>query len=49
MTDDERYIIKANIAHYEAMLKLEIDAEKRSTIQRLLAEAEEVLAADLKG
>jgi hypothetical protein len=49
MTDDERYIIKVNIAHYQAMLKLDIDDEKRSTIQRLLAEAEEVLVADSKG
>ena len=48
MTDDERFIIKVNIAHYEAMLKLRIDDEKRSTVERLLAEAEEVLATDFK-
>lgn len=40
---------KLNIAHYQAMLQLDIDEEKRSAIRRLLAEAEEVLAADLKG
>jgi hypothetical protein len=49
MTNDERYIIKVNIAHYQAMLKLDIDEEKRSTVQRLVAEAEEVLATDLEG
>ena len=46
MTDDERFIIKLNIAHYQAMLKLDIDDEKRSTIERLLAEADDVLATD---
>jgi hypothetical protein len=48
MTSDERYIIKANIAHYQAMLKLDIDDEKRSAVDRLLAEAEEVLTTDSK-
>jgi hypothetical protein len=48
MTNDERYIIKLNIAHYQAMLKLGLDDEKRSAIERLLAEAEEVLKADLE-
>ena len=46
MTDDERYIIKLNIAHYQAMLKLGIDDEKRATIEQLLAEARDVLAED---
>jgi hypothetical protein len=46
MTNDERYIIKLNIAHYQAMLKLDIDDEKRSAVEQLLAEAEEMLAAD---
>ena len=46
MTNDERYIIKLNIAHYQAMLKLDLDDEKRSVIEQLLAEAEEVLAAE---
>ncbi len=49
MTNDERYIIKANIAHYDALLKLDIDDEKRSMVEQLLAEAKEVLAADLEG
>ena len=48
MTNDERFIIKLNIAHYQAMLKRDIDDEKRSTVARLLAEAEEVLATDFK-
>jgi hypothetical protein len=48
MTNDERYIIKLNIAHYQAMLKLGIDDEKRSVIERLLAEAEEVLTTASK-
>ena len=38
MTNDERFIIKLNIAHYQAMLKLNIDDDKRSTVERLLAE-----------
>ena len=48
MTDDELYIIKLNIAHYQAMLKLDIDDEKRSMVEQLRAEAEELLATDLK-
>jgi hypothetical protein len=48
MTDDDRFIIKLNIAHYQAMLKLDIDGEKRSTVERLLTEAEDVLATDFK-
>ena len=48
MTNDERYIVKLNIAHYQAMLKLDIDDERRSVVERLLAEAKEVLAEDFK-
>jgi hypothetical protein len=48
MTNDERVIVKLNIAHYQAMLKRDIDDEKRSTVARLLAEAEEVMATDFK-
>ena len=48
MTDDEQFIIKVNIAHYQAMLKLHIDDEKRSMVERLLAEAEEAMAMDSK-
>lgn len=33
-------IIRMNIAHYRALLKRDIDDEKRSTVERLLAEAE---------
>ncbi len=46
MTNDERYIINLNIAHYQAMLKLGLDDEKRATVERLLAEAKNVLAED---
>lgn len=48
--DDKRRAvhIKLNIAHYQAMLKLDVDDEQRSTVARLLAEAEEVLATDFK-
>jgi hypothetical protein len=48
MTDDERFIIKLNIAHYQAMLKLDINDLKLSTVERLVEEAEEVLATDFK-
>jgi hypothetical protein len=48
MTNDERFIIKLNIAQYQAMLKLDIDDERRSTAARLLAEAEQALARDFK-
>ncbi|HYM71482.1 MAG TPA: hypothetical protein VET89_00775 [Stellaceae bacterium] len=47
MTTDELYIVKTNIANFQAMLKLDISDEKRFIIKRLLAEAEEELA-DLK-
>jgi hypothetical protein len=46
--DDELFIINGNIAHYEAMLKLDIDDEKRLTVERLLAEAKADLAAASK-
>jgi len=46
MTNDELNTIKANIAHYQAMLKLALDGEKRSAVERLLAEAEDILASD---
>jgi hypothetical protein len=48
MTNDERFIINLNTAHHQAMLKRDIDDEKRSTVVRLFAEAEEVLATDFK-
>jgi hypothetical protein len=38
-------IIKLYIAHYSAMLKLNIDDAERSIVERSLAEAEEVLEA----
>lgn len=44
MKDEDPFIIKMNIAHYQAMLKLDLDTKKRSIIERLLAEAN----ADLK-
>jgi hypothetical protein len=38
MTEDP-YVIRANIANYEAQLRLDLDDRKRATIRRLLAEA----------
>ena len=37
---EEPIIIQMNIAHYGALLKLELSAEKRSVVERLLAEAQ---------
>lgn len=47
MTEDHN-IIRMNIAHYRAMLTLDIDAQKRSVVERLIAEANDelVLATD---
>jgi hypothetical protein len=42
---DESKIIRMNIAHYEAMLKLDMNNDKRSVVQRLLVQAKESLAA----
>jgi len=36
-------IIRMNIAHYQAMLQLNMNAEKRTMIERLLTEAESAL------
>ena len=48
MTEDELYIIEANIAHYQRLLKTAaLDDETRSIVQKLLAEAQEQLAMDL--
>jgi hypothetical protein len=33
-----------NIAHYQALLKLNMDAGKRSVVERLLSEARDELA-----
>lgn len=38
-----------NIARYRAMLSFNMDAEKRSLVERLLAEAEENLALATDG
>jgi len=40
MREEDPFIIRMNIAHYETMLKLDIDARKRSAVQRLLRAAE---------
>jgi hypothetical protein len=57
MTEDDLYIIKRhiahyqikrNIAHYQAMLTLSISDDKRSIVKMLLAEAKNVLVADLR-
>lgn len=44
MMTDAPYITRLNIAHFRASLKLEMDNNKRSIIERLLAEASEALA-----
>jgi hypothetical protein len=43
MTEDP-FTIQLNIDHYRAHLKLDMDEEKRSIIERLLAEARTDLA-----
>jgi hypothetical protein len=43
MTEDP-IIIRMNIAHYGALLKLDLDDDKRSIVERLLAEAKRDLA-----
>lgn len=37
------FIIRTNITHYRAMLKLDMDEKKRAIIERLLAKTEEDL------
>jgi len=44
MTKDELNTIKANIAHYQAILKLYFDDERRSVVERLLADAQILLS-----
>ncbi len=41
---EESIFIQRNISHYEAILKLKLDAQTRAAICRLLAEAEHSLA-----
>jgi rubrerythrin len=41
---EEPVIIQMNISHYSAMLKLNLDDETRSVVNRLIAEAREHLA-----
>ena len=48
MTNDDLFIIRLNIAHYQAMLELDIDEEKRIIIEKLLTEAEDVLSHNSK-
>jgi len=43
MAEERPHIISMNIEHYRALLRLDMDDEKRSTIKRLLAEAEAAL------
>jgi hypothetical protein len=46
MTQNDIFALRMNIARYRTLLKLDIDGEKRSVIERLLAEAEENLASE---
>ena len=41
---EDPFIIRMNIAHYGALLKLDLGDEKRSVVKRLLAEAKRDLA-----
>jgi hypothetical protein len=40
---EEPVIIEMSIAHYGALLRLDLDDDKRSIVKRLLAEAKESL------
>jgi hypothetical protein len=44
---EEPIILQMTIAHYGAMLKLDLDDNRRSMVERLLAEAEEHLVLAL--
>ena len=44
MTED-LVVIERNIAHYGGILTFDLDEKERSIVKRLLAEAEETLAA----
>jgi hypothetical protein len=46
MTKDEQFILNLNIAHYEAMLKLDIDDEKHLVVEALIAKAEALLTPE---
>ncbi len=50
MTEDDPFIIEMNITHYRELLKLDIDDQKRSVVERLLAEVESnlVLAKEMR-
>jgi hypothetical protein len=38
------FVMEMNIAHFEAMLKLDMDEEKRSVVEQLLDKAKQDLA-----
>jgi hypothetical protein len=48
--NEDPAIIKMNVAHYRELLKLNLDNERRSTVNQLLADALEKLVpkADFK-
>jgi len=46
MTNNERFVLNTNISHYEAMLELSIEDERRLIIENLLAETKEALEQD---
>jgi hypothetical protein len=45
---EEPTIIRMNVAHYQSVLELDLDAEKRSMVCRLLEEAMENLLLTTK-
>jgi len=48
MSSPPRTIIELNIRHFRELLETEQDPAKRGTIERLLAEQEQMLAALIK-
>ena len=48
MSSSPRTIIELNIRHFRELLETEQDPAKRDTIERLLAEQEQMLAALIK-
>jgi hypothetical protein len=46
--EEARAIIRANLEHYEALLKLELDEDKRRRIENLIRKATAKLAASAK-
>lgn len=48
MSPSARTIVELNVLHFRRLLETENDSAKRKTIERLLAEQEQMLAALIK-